>query len=323
LIWVYLYKKIVPHIDLNIPSQQQEVILPETVEAKVRLLVKRDDLIHPLVSGNKWRKLEYNIAAFKASKKEKLLTFGGAFSNHIVATAVACQRAGVKSIGIIRGNEADKNNPTLAVAQQHGMELFPVSREEYSLKTMPEYKEELHNRFGSVFVVPEGGANHYGVNGCMNTVKELGFAPDYLAVAAGTGTTLAGIALAADANTQVLGFPALKGGDFIREEVKKLLYYTVFDEEFVQESLNKITLKTDYHFGGYAKTHPDLVDFVNTFYQKTSIPLDLVYTGKMFYGLLELIQSGYFPSGSTLVAVHTGGLQGNIGMKDKGINLIF
>ncbi|MFN3916459.1 MAG: 1-aminocyclopropane-1-carboxylate deaminase/D-cysteine desulfhydrase [Flavobacteriales bacterium] len=308
---------------LHIPSPLQEIILPEITEAKIRLFVKRDDLIHPYVSGNKWRKLEYNIAAFKASKKAKLLTFGGAFSNHLVATAAACNQADVPCMGVIRGEDADFNNPTLAVAAAQGMELHAINREEYNLKAMPEYKEELYNRFGSVFVVPEGGANHYGVNGCMNIVKELKFSPDYVAVATGTGTTLAGISIAADKKTKVIGFPALKGGVFIENEARKLLYQTLFDEDYVKEILNKVTLETRFHFGGYGKVDENLVAFVNHFYQKTHIPLDLVYTGKLFFGLMNLIASGYFPAGSSIVAIHTGGLQGNEGMKSRGVKLVF
>lgn len=306
-----------------LPSAVQEIILPETKHAGVKLLVKRDDLIHPLVSGNKWRKLYLNIDAALNAKKDRVVTFGGAFSNHIVATAVACQQAGIPSLGIIRGEEVDLSNPSLTLAKEYGMELIPVSRNEYALKNLPEYKEELYQRFGSVFIVPEGGANHYGVNGCMDIVKELDFTPDFITVAVGTGTTLAGIALAAKDATTVIGFPALKGGDFLLEEISALVYSCIFDEAYTADVLHKIRLETRFHFGGYGKTDERLVNFVNQFYRQTQLPLDLIYTGKLFYGLLEQLREGFYPKGSSILVIHTGGIQGNEGMKRRGIEILF
>ncbi|MFT4981902.1 MAG: 1-aminocyclopropane-1-carboxylate deaminase [Bacteroidia bacterium] len=295
-------------------SPVQEIVDPVLEGVDVHLLIKRDDLIHEHISGNKWRKLKYNLGEAIQQNHHTVLTFGGAFSNHISATAFACKKAGIESVGIIRG-EDDKNNPTLHFARTNGMQLKFVSREKYKLKNEDFSLDELTEEFGRFFVVPEGGANGFGVRGCAEILPEVEEGFDVICCAAGTGTTLAGLAISLKEHQRLVGFPALKGGGFLRNEVKLLM-----DESRLRIPSNlKFDLQTNYHFGGYAKLKPELLEFVERFQNQTGIPLDPIYTGKMMFGIYDLIKSGYFENGSTILALHTGGLQGWEGMKYRGL----
>ncbi|MEL4306556.1 1-aminocyclopropane-1-carboxylate deaminase/D-cysteine desulfhydrase [Joostella sp. CR20] len=294
----------------------QEVILEETTKAKVRLFIKREDLIHPFISGNKFRKLKYNLEEAKKQNQTTLLTFGGAFSNHIAATAYAGFEQGYKTIGIIRGEEiASKinENPTLTFAQKHGMEFKFVSREDYRNKEDSNFIKSLQNTFGNFYLVPEGGTNKHAVKGCEEILETSDFNFDYVCSAVGTGGTIAGLINCSRLRQQVLGFPALKG-DFLQTEICK----------FATQSNWKLI--TDYHFGGYAKINTDLVEFINHFKERTAIPLDPIYTGKMLFGIIDLIKKGYFEENTQILAIHTGGLQGIAGMnshlKQKNLPLI-
>ncbi|GGB89487.1 1-aminocyclopropane-1-carboxylate deaminase/D-cysteine desulfhydrase [Dyadobacter sediminis] len=286
------------------PTPLQELSGKFTEEAGIRLFIKRDDLIHPTVSGNKWRKLKYSLVKAKAENKSTLLTFGGAYSNHLYATAAAGNALGFRTIGIVRGEElAEKETPTLKFCREQHMQLHFVSRQEYRQKHSEEYLLQLSGQFDFPFIIPEGGTSGLALKGVAEMVTEvrsqLASAPDFFAVAAGTGGTAAGILYA---NANVLAFSALKGGGFLENEIQALLAG--------YENMGKLKLFTDYHFGGYAKWNPELLDFIESFKNNHGIQLEQVYTGKMFFGLFELIRSGYFAKGTVIVAVHTGGLQG-------------
>lgn len=295
-------------------SPVQEVIDPELKDRGIRLLIKRDDLIHEHISGNKWRKLKYNLREAAEQNHHTLLTFGGAYSNHIAATAFAAHKAGLSSIGVIRG-EDDATNPTLKFAREQGMQLHFVSREAYRRKTDDDFIDELEEQFGRFFLVPEGGANGLGVRGCAEILPEIEDVFDVVCCAAGTGTTLAGLALTLKENQTLLGFPALKGGEFLNEEIEKLILESRLRPPL---AINR-QLITDYHFGGYAKLKPQLLDFIQRFTERTGIPLDPIYTGKMMFGIYDMVEKGNFTAGTTVLAVHTGGLQGWEGMKHRGM----
>ncbi|CAM4207705.1 1-aminocyclopropane-1-carboxylate deaminase/D-cysteine desulfhydrase [Zobellia nedashkovskayae] len=285
-------------------TENQEVHLSILDQKKVSLVIKREDRIHPLISGNKYRKLKYNLEEAKTQGFDTLLTFGGAFSNHIAATAYAGKIHGLKTIGIIRGEELAQKwqeNSTLKLAESHGMQFKFVSREAYREKDTPQCIDRLKEEFGAFYLLPEGGTNPLAIKGCEEilTTNDADF--DIVCCAVGTGGTIAGISNAAFAPQKVLGFPALKG-DFLQEDICKFA---------MRENWKLIT---DYHFGGYAKVTEELVSFINDFKLNTQIPLDPIYTGKMLYGILDLIQKGYFPPNTKILAIHSGGLQGIDGM---------
>jgi len=354
-------------------SPVQEVKDPLLDGTGVRLLIKRDDLIHEHISGNKWRKLKYNLTEAVRQNHHTILTFGGAYSNHIAATAYACHKAGMESIGII-GGEDDATNPTLKFARENGMQLQFVSRDEYRVETLHATSlsetsvsetsvseasvsetsvseasvqgaetllaTSVQQRFGRCFIIPEGGANGLGVRGCAEILAGVEEHFDVVCCAAGTGTTLAGLAVSLKEHQQLLGFPALKGGDFLMEDVKRLIN----ESQLRPPSTMDYELSTGYHFGGYAKMKPELLAFINGFTERTGIPLDPIYTGKMMFGIYDMILSdsprhdrfghpslererkgapkldrGEFASGTTILAIHTGGLQGWKGMKHRGL----
>lgn len=274
-------------------------------------------MLHPYISGNKFRKLKYNLAQAKKEGRTTLLTFGGAFSNHILAVAAAGSEQGFKTIGVIRGEElSDKiaENPTLQKAQDFGMVFEFVSREFYKEKNNKEFIGKLEEKFGDFYLLPEGGTNHLAVKGCEEILMESDAVFDYVCCAVGTGGTISGIINCSKSGQQVLGFPALKGS-FLKEDICK----------FVDNPNWKLI--ADYHFGGYAKVTDELIQFINDFYLKYQIPLDPVYTGKMAFGVMDMIQKGQFPKGSRILMIHTGGLQGIKGMnqflkKKKQIEII-
>ena len=291
----------------------QEILLKNT---SVKLFIRREDLIHPFVSGNKFRKLKYNLLEAKNQKITTLLTFGGAFSNHIAATASAGKQNGFKTIGIIRGDElASKinENPTLKFAQENGMVFEFVSREAYRLKESDGFIENLKNNYGDFYVIPEGGTNDLAVKGCEEILKEDDSFFDFICSSIGTGGTISGIINSALPHQKVLGFPSLKG-DFLQKDIRKFVHKENW------------TLISDYHFGGYGKVSIELIEFINSFYQENDIPLDPIYTGKMVFGVIDLIHQGYFPENSKILIIHTGGLQGiqgmNLKLKSKNLPLI-
>lgn len=272
--------------------------------SNISLYIKREDLLHPIISGNKFRKLKYNLTQAKNENKEMLLTFGGAFSNHILAVAAAGKEHGFKTIGIIRGEELKytvSENPTLQKAKDLGMIFEFVDREIYREKNNPKFIQQLVVKFGDFYLIPEGGTNDLAVKGCEEilTVNDEKF--DYICCAVGTGGTISGLINCSKNSQQVLGFPALKG-DFLKEDICRFASKSNWD------------LVPEYHFGGYAKVSEELIQFINEFYQKHKIPLDPIYTGKMMFGVMDLIHKNYFPENSKILVIHTGGLQGIAGM---------
>lgn len=282
----------------------------------VRLLIKRDDLIHSIAGGNKWRKLRHNLTDALQNDHHTLLTFGGAYSNHIAATVMAAKGAGLDSIGIIRG-EDDPLNLTLQYARSMGMTLHFVSREEYRHRSEAQFIKNLAVRFGRFYMIPEGGANLNGLKGCVDILQEVKDDFDVVCCACGTGTTLAGLAMGLGRGQLAIGFPALKGGDFLLDEVIRLMAEA--NEDGIINRHSKIELSLDYHFGGYAKVTPELLNFIEGFTPRTGIPLDPVYTGKMMFGVYDLLKKGRFPKGSTVLVYHSGGSQGWEGMRQRGM----
>jgi len=280
-------------------------------------VLQRDDLLHPVISGNKWRKLKYFITKAIGDQYDTLITFGGAFSNHLAATAGAGHTFGLKTIGIIRGEEADLKNPTLSFCTEQGMQLIPVSRDEYGRKGDESYRDELHTRFGRALVIPEGGAHYLGVNGCMEIIpRNESNTWEHIALAGGTGTTAAGVLLSTQSPTQVWVYSSLKGGDFLRDEIRRLAYRVLWDDEATDELLTRLHIVSDFHFGGYGKVTNELIDYLNDFYQKTGIPLDPIYTGKMMFGL-ENRKGSHLPDRAKTLVIHTGGLQGIAGINER------
>lgn len=290
----------------------------------IQLWMKRDDLLHPQVSGNKWRKLKYSLVEAKQKKVSHLLTFGGAFSNHIAATAAASHLVGIPSIGIIRGEKILPLNPTLAFAASCGMSLHFLNRTTYRQKEKAIQVRQLIQQYSNVLVLPEGGTNQLAIKGCEEIVTELreqftNDFPDYIATAVGTGGTISGIISGVQQlkkeHTKILGFSALKG-NFLETEIANLLS----DDNKKDDSNWQI--QKDYHFGGYAKFKPELIEFINRFKLEHGIPLDPIYTGKMMFGIFDLIKKKYFPKGSRIVAIHTGGIQGIAGFNQKFGNIL-
>ena len=299
-----------------------EVLLQKIEEDQIKksgvnLFVLRLDQIHPCISGNKWFKLKYNIQEIKRQfletpwEQSTVLTFGGAFSNHIVAVAAAGKEFGFNTIGIIRGDEHSSPqsfnmrsiSSTLNFAESCGMKLHFVSREQYRQKSSVEFIDLLIQQFGDFYLLPEGGTNALAVKGCAEITSHIEIPFDYIGCPVGTGGTLAGIISSLNEKQKAIGFSALKDGYFLNEEVEKLL--TSFPS-------SKGDIHTEYHFGGYAKHTPELLKFISDFEKQNQIPLDHVYTGKMIFGIYDLIKKNYFPENSTIIAVHTGGLQGKL-----------
>jgi 1-aminocyclopropane-1-carboxylate deaminase len=306
---------------MELRSATTEVILPILKKKKVALFVKREDLLHPVISGNKYRKLYYNLQNARKLNKKKLITFGGAFSNHILATAGAGSEFDFETIGIIRGEELAEDlartlasNPTLYAAVKLGMQLQFVSRSEYKKKETAGFLNELQALHPDAYIIPEGGTNEWAVKGCEEILNKETSLFDFVCTAVGTGGTISGIINASAPQQKVLGFPALKA-NFLKDLIKK----------------NKVTksnweLIHAYHFGGYGKVTKDLIEFVNTFKMETKIPLDPIYTAKMMFGVMDLIAKDFFPENTKILAIHTGGLQGILGMnillQKKGLPLI-
>lgn len=285
-------------------SKNQFIHLPILKEKQIFLAIKREDLIHPLISGNKYRKLKYNLIAAKEQGFNAMLTFGGAYSNHIAATAYAGKLHGLKTIGVIRGEELSEKwskNLTLKLAYEHGMQFKFVSRELYKSKDSQELKKQLEDEFGSFYLLPEGGSNTLAIKGCQEILTNDDLQFNMICSSVGTGGTIAGIINASHQQQTVLGFSALKG-DFLKEDIRNFT------------AKENWSLQSEYHFGGYAKVSEDLIHFINEFKQQTQIPLDPIYTGKMLYGILDLVKQDFFKPKTKILAIHTGGLQSITGM---------
>ena len=285
--------------DITIPNiTPDKISLPLFIEKNVEVAVLRLDKIHPVISGNKWFKLRYYLEEAKQQEKKTIITFGGAWSNHIVATAAACKINGFNSVGIIRGEETEKLSPTLIASKQMGMRHIFINREDYLRKKIP---EELDG--GKYYFINEGG---YGIKGAEGAGTILDYCKNesysHICCAAGTGTMMAGLVNSVLPFQKVIGISVLKNNFDLEENIKFLL-----NDKHEKNS----RIIHDYHFGGYAKYKPKLVNFMNEFYSQTTIPSDFVYTAKLFYAVNDLIKNNFFPAGSRLLVIHSGGLQGN------------
>ena len=272
--------------------------------ADITLWVKRLDLVHPLVSGNKWYKLKYNLLAAKEEGATTILSFGGAYSNHIHALAAACQMLGFASIGVIRGEPHTPLNATLQFAQACGMQLHYLNRADYRLKHTHLIQQQLKTEYGNPYIVPEGSSNALALKGVAELITELGDDYDRLCCACGSGGTLAGLIAGLAGRKQLEGFAALKGAGFLSTDVQRLLAEGAYADP------KNWHINLDYHFGGFAKTTPQLLAFIQQFEAEHGIPLEPLYTGKLFYGLFERITAGAYPPGTRIIALHSGGLQG-------------
>lgn len=287
-----------------------------TQKAKIQLFIKREDLIHPWISGNKWRKLKYNLIKAKEDQAKTLITFGGAYSNHLLAVAAAAAENGFSSIGIVRGEETLPLNPTLKQASENfGMQLHFVARSNYRELGEIDLIDQLEISRKNAYILPEGGTNSLAIKGCEEIIDDLVEQYDYICCSIGTGGTIAGLICSKPASTRILGFSSLKG-NFLDKEIKRLIGH-------YRPDLTPIwTLLDRYHFGGYAKFNEELIKFVNSFKNRYNIPLDPVYTGKMMYGLYDLIKAGYFEKNVKILAIHTGGIQGIRGFNERFGNLL-
>lgn len=287
-------------------SVLQELQHTEWQERNITVLVKRDDLIDPFISGNKWRKLKYILQLADSQHKSGILTLGGAYSNHLLATAAACSKAGLQSIGLVRGEELTENsNDNLRRCADFGMRLLFVPRDEYAERYEKERQEIWKQRHPEFLFVPEGGAMYHGLIGCQEIWLEIPRKIDHVFVAQGTTATSCGLLLGAAETTQVHVVPVLKGFDSLAE-MRSLLYPFLLDKAAMEEYLSRVVVHDQYHFGGYAKHTPELHAFVREMANR-GLPLDLIYTGKAFFALVDQLQSEEY-DGKTVLFVHTGGL---------------
>lgn len=283
---------------------------------KVELFIKREDLTDLFISGNKYRKLKYNLIHAKEKGLETLLTFGGAYSNHIHATAYAGFKFGFKTIGIIRGEETKPLNPTLEDAESFGMDLHYISRADYRRKNEHNFNSRFKKRFGKFYLIPEGGSNTLAVKGCTEILSGVSHHFDHICCACGTGGTIAGIIAGLNGNRRIWGYPAMKKGEFIKNDISNLIY------GYNSKSYGNWDLITEYHFGGYAKYSYELIKFINMFKKIHNIQLDPIYTGKLLFGIYDQINNGFFKAGEKILAIHTGGLQGIRGFNERFGDLI-
>lgn len=316
------------HFDVPI-SPLESIAEHPGKEAGVTLFVKRDDLLHPDIQGNKWRKLAPVLKKIKESHPGGIITFGGPFSNHLHAVAMAGRVFNIRTFGIVRGKHANPDNPTLRAARRNGMLLFPVSKQEYD--ACKNRGEELFGKeFPRYYILPEGGATHMAVESCSaiawEIITQLSLLPPairlpqplYICVPAGSGCTAAGIVDGFDLKKgQVLVFPVVNKG-FDTQTILRLLDETrLRSQAEIAELERRFSIVRDYEFGGFAKKHPPVLGFVDSFREQTGILLDPIYTAKMMYGIYDMLSKGDFLPGSTVVAVHTGGLQGWEGFKER------
>ena len=292
-------------ITLNEPPRIQPLNAEWYKGLVAQIDMLRLDEVHPVISGNKWYKLKYNLVKVQAEGYHGVLTFGGAFSNHLIATAAAAHHYGLASVAVVRGEElVEKLSTTLLHCQQYGMKFDFVSRQQYALKTETSFLNELEQKYANYYIIPEGGANEYGRMGVEEIGEMIPEGYTHICVSVGTGTTMAGICKRSG-STEVFGYAPMKGGKYLFEDLQQWVgegRYQLFD---------------DWHFGGFGKHKSVLLDFMNDFYKVNDIPLDIVYTGKMMYGIAAQIEQGVFAKDAKIICIHTGGLQGNKSVTDK------
>jgi len=293
--------------------------LPPIIISKINhpltdnLHLARLDLLPYPAGGNKWFKLKYNLLEAERLGIKQLLTFGGAYSNHLYATAEAADYFGFQSIGIVRGEEHSPLNDTLQYCVNKGMQLFYMSREDYRRKTQAGFIQHWMHEQGITngYLIPEGGSNAFAVKGVQELVNILPSDTDIIATACGTGGTMAGLIAGIKSYQEVWGFAALKGADFLRNDIQELL------SEYPGASAKKWTLLLDYHLGGYAKLSDELLSFIQQFKKEQGITLDPTYTSKLLFGLFDLANKKLLPKDKKIVVLHTGGLQAWDGLPEK------
>ena len=292
--------------NLKLPSPVTQIKNQLLTEKKIKLFIKRDELIHPVIQGNKWRKLKYNLLEAQKNKQNTILSFGGAYSNHLHALAAVGQQSGIKTIGVIRGEAHYPLNPCLQDMENWGMQLKFIKRIEYKQKNNTDFIKSLHQEFGEFYLIPEGGNNAAGKMGCVELLDELVDQYDVICCEVGSGTMLSSlIQNKKQLNTHYLGFAVMKNLQ-LDQEIKESLILS----EHKSSDLPAWKINHEYHFGGFAKTTPELDAFINNFKQQYNVQLEPVYSGKMLWGILDLIQKDYFKAGTCILAIHGGGLQG-------------
>jgi 1-aminocyclopropane-1-carboxylate deaminase/D-cysteine desulfhydrase-like pyridoxal-dependent ACC family enzyme len=305
------------HEGLQIPSPLHRISYPAFERAGIEFWLKRDDQIHHAISGNKWRKLVHNFREAQTNNATGIVTFGGAFSNHLAATAFAAARDKLPLVAFVRGLDGETTNPTLNFLKACGATVIPLSRADYAQKNEPDFLAEVQTKFPGHAIIPEGGANLQGVRGCMEILDEVQAPFNVVATPVGTTTTLSGLLLSGF-NATFIGFTAVKGGAYLTADVNNFIHRAkqahVVPPTFPHPEWQ---LQTEYHFGGFGKVTPELIAFMNAFYQETGVPLDPIYTGKMVFGLAEMASQGQFKRGTRILALHTGGLQGIFGMNER------
>jgi len=298
-------------VDLSLATNDQ-LRLPTFSEKKLSVDVLRLDKIHPIISGNKWFKLKYYILDALV-KKNSIITFGGAYSNHIIATAQLAKDMQLSSTGIIRGEESNQPSPVLAMAKEMNMKIKFIPRNEYLKRESEGFISGIKSKYPGSLIIPEGGWGEQGIRGSeeiIKVVKNNNYT--HILCAVGTGTTFIGLANASDFFQQIIGICVLKGANSMLDEKKRYLA----DPKKIKNCL----INHEYHFGGYAKKNKELFDFMNGLYSKTGIPTDFVYTGKLFYAAFDLIKKDFFPTESKLLLIHSGGLQGNSSLSTGVLN---
>jgi len=295
---------------LNLPSPITPISSPLLTNKHIQLFIKRDELIHPVIQGNKWRKLKYNLLEARQQQQHTLLSFGGAYSNHLHALAKAGQLLGVKTIGIIRGEAHSPLNPCLQDMTHWGMQLEYISRKDYKQKNSPEFIKKLTQKSGEFYLIPEGGNNTPGMKGCGELLDELTEDYDYICCEIGSGTMLSAlIQHNTKPDTQLLGFAVLKNQQLEQQIASSLRLAPHSPLNSVSHKKNW-TIIHNYHFNGFAKTSPQLDEFIHSFKLEFNIQLEPVYSAKMLYGIMDLIKHNYFKAGTRILAIHGGGLQG-------------
>lgn len=306
---------ILPKSMLNLPSPLERLHWKIADERNIGFWVKRDDLIHPWLSGNKWRKLKYNLDFALQNEFKGIISFGGAYSNHIYAVAGACHLYGLRCTGIIRGDEAYSDSPTLQFCREMGMQLHFVDRTSYRYKESSPVIKALLNLYRDYYLVPEGGTNSLAIQGAEEIMSEYfeqtDLVPDFIALSAGTGGTAAGVLKTMPARSELIVVSALKT-DYLRNEI---LEKAGLGLEVRLQYLPEVT------FGGYAKYNQELLDFMKRFEDETLVPVDHVYNAKVLYRISSMIETGEIPAGSNVLWIHTGGIQGKSGIKSQNNNV--
>jgi 1-aminocyclopropane-1-carboxylate deaminase len=289
--------------DINLDNiSTDKLLLSSHLEMNVETDVLRLDKIHPLISGNKWFKLQYYLKEAKKENKETIITYGGAWSNHLLATAAACKLFKFSCVGIVRGEEISIPSRVLLKARELGMQLIFINREDYRSGKIP-----VELKKANCYFIPSGGYGIHGANGAatiLDYCKKDGYT--HICCASGTGTMTAGLIKSSALTQRIISISVLKNNYSLAENI-----------EMISEKKEKnYELIHDYHFGGFAKQKPELLNFMNDFFRVTEVPSDFVYTGKLFFAINDLIRNRYFPSGSRLLLIHSGGLQGNTSLSN-------